>query len=64
MNPIRTFHLIVPAGVIERVMAGEDVTLTRKNKAFYLGDIAVEARPMIARPPNWREMKKQKNAKP
>lgn len=66
MKPIRVYDVMLPDSVMQRLVAGDEVHLSRQNKTYYAiaGEsgqpVPVEIRPRLARPVNWRDEKKHR----
>lgn len=60
MKPVKVYDAMLPAVVMSKLVAGEELTIKKSGKIFTVDGVPVEIRPRLARPVNWREMKKVK----
>ena len=63
MKPIRVYDVMIPEAVMSKLVAGEQLTIERKNKVYQVDGVPVEVRPRLARPVDWRKEKKAKEGK-
>ena len=63
MKPIRVYDVMIPESVMSKLVAGESLTIERKNKVYQVDGVPVIVQARLARPINWRDEKKAKKGK-
>ena len=63
MKPVRVYDVMIPEAVMAKLVAGESLTIERKNKTYQVDGVPVVVQPRLARPVDWREEKKHKKGK-
>lgn len=65
MKPIKVYHIIVPADILTKLVAGQTCTIVRKQGTYMVAgedekETPVQIVPRLTRPPDWKKAKKVK----